>query len=489
MNFTATHELTELIIPDLRNFLASPDKYSWFCPKNFSQLGKPYTIKGRTESFQLVSATFPDRFRSYPHILVNPAITNFQRLDADNIIAQKNEINQYGKLDPEGYIVGGKVNFNVTFTMRTLNREDAEYLCDVVCYYLAEPGFQFLKTKGVFIQPPSISGGIVAENLKESTDSKRVYSIRISVSGNVDWLKLRTINGPLVEGIPTVVVTTIDPGSGGGTVDPTPPSGIQTDEIADKAVTFAKMQDIGPNTVMGRGNVGIGPPTLLACYEPGRGLLAAVSYTEQRTLLGLGNLAIRDTVNTGSIEDDAVTLAKIENINAFTLLGQGATSGSPQQLTLSNDLSIMGTQVQLSNTTVTPGTYTNATLEVDAKGRVISINSGNPPGMAPWLHVVMSTVNLAPSNGYILDNTSEVFATLPTNIAVGEYIFITGVGTGGWRILQNPGQRIHSGLQSTTTGTSGYLKSTEFRDSVLLICVVANQQFNAVSIIGNLDFH
>jgi hypothetical protein len=62
------------------------------------------------------------------------------------------------------------------------------------------------------------------------------------------------------------------------------------------------------------------------------------------------------------------------------------------------------------------------------------------------------------------------------------------MNAGLWKIAQNSSQIIHFGKSDTTTGTGGYLQATQARDTVELVCCVANNEWNVVSSIGNIDY-
>jgi hypothetical protein len=95
--------------------------------------------------------------------------------------------------------------------------------------------------------------------------------------------------------------------------------------------------------------------------------------------------------------------------------------------------------------------------------------------------------SLVASNGYIASKAGLLTMTLPAVAAVGAAFRITGVNIAvGWRIAQNAGQTIYFGTSFTTTGATGYIESTAIRDTVELVCVVANNDFNVVSSIGNI---
>jgi len=75
--------------------------------------------------------------------------------------------------------------------------------------------------------------------------------------------------------------------------------------------------------------------------------------------------------------------------------------------------------------------------------------------------------------------------TLPTTAAVGKIIRVSGIQN-TWRIAQNASQKIHFGNITTTTGVGGYLENTHARDSVEIVCCVADLEWNVISSIGNI---
>jgi hypothetical protein len=103
--------------------------------------------------------------------------------------------------------------------------------------------------------------------------------------------------------------------------------------IAANAVTFAKMQDIATDTLIGRATAGTGDPEAITCTAAGRALLDDASAAAQRTTLGLGPLATAGTPLAISLGGTGQTTA----IDAYTALAP-ASGGSPGFVALDADI-------------------------------------------------------------------------------------------------------------------------------------------------------
>lgn len=96
---------------------------------------------------------------------------------------------------------------------------------------------------------------------------------------------------------------------------------------------------------------------------------------------------------------------------------------------------------------------------------------------------------LVNSTGYIANRAAGNTYQLPAVAAVGDMYRIVGVQAGGnWIILQQAGQNIQFGSQSSTIGVVGTVGSTAIGDSIELVCTVANTTFVAASYVGNLGW-
>jgi hypothetical protein len=119
-------------------------------------------------------------------------------------------------------------------------------------------------------------------------------------------------------------------------------------------------------------------------------------------------------------------------------------------------------------------------------GSVSDLDTTGSGGGITYNEVTGTTVALAVNTGYILNNASLVTATLPASSAVGDVILIRGKGAGGWRISQNASQIIHFLDVPTLAGTGGFASSSNKRDCVDLICVVANLEWQINDAVGNI---
>lgn len=109
-------------------------------------------------------------------------------------------------------------------------------------------------------------------------------------------------------------------------------------------------------------------------------------------------------------------------------------------------------------------------------------------GGIAWSVVSGTSQAMAVDNGYITNNNALVTLTLPTTAAVGATFEVTGKGNGGWKIVQNNGQQIFFGTVMTSLGVAGSLASTQIRDSVKLVCVTADTEFQVLSSIGDITY-
>lgn len=131
-------------------------------------------------------------------------------------------------------------------------------------------------------------------------------------------------------------------------------------------------------------------------------------------------------------------------------------------------------------TTATQRTWTVPDRDLDfSVGGTFAEESHTHSGLFTWTEVTVTSAAMSSDNGYITNNAGLVTLTLPPTSTQGDRIIVTGRGAGGWRITQNAGQTIYFGNTSTTTGATGYIESDHHRDTITLVCVANNTEWNA----------
>tara|TARA_R110000868_G_scaffold121883_1_gene323328 strand:- start:6447 stop:7751 length:1305 start_codon:yes stop_codon:yes gene_type:complete len=75
---------------------------------------------------------------------------------------------------------------------------------------------------------------------------------------------------------------------------------------------------------------------------------------------------------------------------------------------------------------------------------------------------------------YIVAGAVQGLLTLPVLANIGAFITVIGFSPGGFRILQNVGQTIHLGADSSTTGILGYAFTPDTYSAMKLVCVDTN---------------
>src|SRR6185369_7660661 len=112
-----------------------------------------------------------------------------------------------------------------------------------------------------------------------------------------------------------------------------------TGQIADDAVTFAKIQNIPTDSLIGRDTAGTGDPESILLNAT---LSMDGSLNLQRAAL-TGDVTASAGSNTTTIANDAVTFAKMQNIATDSLIGRDtASTGDPENILLNATLSMDG---------------------------------------------------------------------------------------------------------------------------------------------------
>lgn len=229
-------------------------------------------------------------------------------------------------------------------------------------------------------------------------------------------------------------------------------------------------------------------------------------------IVGTGNISVAGSGSTLTITDS--TGAGITGIAGDTGTTQtgptvtftGGTTGlsfgsATNTETLSGTLVVSNggtgvTSLTSNGVLIGNGTSGITVTAEGATGQVLTGVTGADPVWAspastiyPWTVVTGTTQSLAINNGYIANNAGLVTMTLPSTAAVGSTIRVTGMNNAtGWKVAQNASQQIFISTVNTTSGTGGSLASSATRDSITLLCIVADTTWNAIEVVGNITY-
>lgn len=181
-----------------------------------------------------------------------------------------------------------------------------------------------------------------------------------------------------------------------------------------------------------------------------------------------------------TLDKTAVGLSNVVNVDTSTTTN--ITDTTTKRFVTDTEKSTWNAK-QNAITLTTTGTSGAATLVGS------TLNIPQYSGGLAWVEVTGTTQTAAANTGYIANNASLVTITLPTTAAIGSIIKIVGKGAGGWRLSQPAGDIVYFGNITSTTGTAGFLASTHRRDSIELVCVTANTDWQVVSSVGNIDIN
>lgn len=254
----------------------------------------------------------------------------------------------------------------------------------------------------------------------------------------------------------------------------------------------------------------------------GRSLAGTTSQSNARTVLNLvpgSNLQIYSPVLTSlaalSLSVGQIIYTTGTGLSTFsaaniTAFGRALIASVDAAAAQSSLLLVPGTNVQAYSAALasiaglttladrsiyTTSSNTYAVYTLTAFGRTLASSAdaaaaraslGITPGATfTWTEVTGTSQAIAIYNGYIANNVAQVTFTMPAAAAVGDVFEVVGKGAGGWKINQLTGQSIHIAGISTTTGTGGLIASTNRYNCIKIICITANTEFTATSVIGN----
>lgn len=102
-----------------------------------------------------------------------------------------------------------------------------------------------------------------------------------------------------------------------------------------------------------------------------------------------------------------------------------------------------------------------------------------------WNTVTSTTQTIAVNNAYIARSISSVDFTLPETAAIGQKFIILYLSPSAGQLLQNAGQTIIAGDNTTTSGTSGKIQDINNGEVLEITCTATNTEFMVRSSVGN----
>lgn len=176
-------------------------------------------------------------------------------------------------------------------------------------------------------------------------------------------------------------------------------------------------------------------------------------------------------LGTGALYLDNLKWPTSDGLPYTFLYTDGAGNlGFTGQLT-NGQLFIGSTGALASRSTLTAG----ANISITNGAGSITISSSGGAGFM-WTVVTTASENMLSNNGYIInDPSSLVTLNLPPTSNVGDAIGVIGKSADGWLIQCGVGQTIVLGAGTTSSG--GTLASTNAKDSLYIICTVANTEW------------
>lgn len=235
--------------------------------------------------------------------------------------------------------------------------------------------------------------------------------------------------------------------------------------IADDSVTFAKIQNIATDSLIGRDTAGTGDPesiTLDATLEmTGANVLRRPAIS--------GDITISTNSNVASLASDSVTFAKIQNLTTDSLIGRDtAGTGDPEAITLNATLSMDGANnLQRAALTgdVTASAGSNATTvanDVITFAKMQNIATATLIGRSTAGSGDPELITLTAAGRAILDDAAASDQRTTLGLAIGsnvqafhDSLSALGADAGEWTIA----------LRNTTgSGVPAYVKISTLTD-------------------------
>ena len=233
--------------------------------------------------------------------------------------------------------------------------------------------------------------------------------------------------------------------------------------IDNNVVTFAKMQDIATARLVGRTTAGSGDPELITV---GSGLTLSAG-TLSANAVGVsdgdkGDITVSGSGATWTLDNDVVTLAKLQNIATTSLIGRStAGAGDPEVISIGTGLTLAGGTLSASGGAATWGAITGTLsdqtdlqTELDAKVDENAPITGATKTKITYDAKGLVTAGADATTADIADSTDRRYVT---DAQVANIVNLSGVNSGDQTIT----------LTGPVTGTgTGSIPTTITDDAV-----------------------
>lgn len=367
--------------------------------------------------------------------------------------------------------VASTAGFPSSGTIRVTNSTSStENSRSIILHYTSIDTTHFIGSAGVFYKESTsinLINNAIVDYLEATQTASIIEVIDNSTNGGMVNLKVTGVN-PDIEFISK---SGLDGSVGEGKFEIDVPTGDNVTRYATDVMRFN-----------GRSDANSGFNTAMLITRPGLARQGMVGIGFQNLLSPVtmaAHLHVKNDTNFGDSNAAALIVS----------IFQGAASQTANLTEWRNDsgtaLSFVAANGDISVPDEAYGVGWDGSLEVPTKNAVYDKIQTISGGIT-WVEVTGTSQSAAVNKGYITNNAGLVTVTLPSTAAVGDTVEVTGKGAGGWKIAQNASGVIHFGNLDTTTGTGGSIASTATRDGVRLVCVVANNEWNLLSSVGNI---